>query len=81
MIIRPFTGLQAHPQEALLMNQMIRQGVMFTTGRYGMETDHFPNTGNSFSGIYQNLDSNHFPVKRQLIHLQMIRQTGIFSVM
>ena len=33
------------------------------TGRYGMETDHFPNTGNSFSGIYQNLDSNHFPVK------------------
>lgn len=25
MIIRPFTGLQAHPQEALLMNQMIRQ--------------------------------------------------------
>ena len=62
------------------MNQMIRQGVMFTTGRYGMETDHFPNTGNSFSGIYQNLDSNHFPVKRQLIHLQMIRQTGIFQL-
>lgn len=36
-----FTGLQAHPQEALLMNQMIRQGVMFTTGRYGMKQTIF----------------------------------------
>ena len=81
MTRKPFTGLPALPQGALLTNRRIQTVAMYISGKYGTTTNRFPNTGNITSVTSQNLDFRHSLLWKPLKKASaMSRRIGIFSL-